>query len=289
MVMWLGILVPVLSMAQSNVTVSTPDTTIVVGQTLWVPVVATDLDSGYTAYQITVKYPKDTLKVVGVEVLKLALSLKGIEVPMDGLVRQLGGFGSHSPTVNWNRDSAAADNVLTPGTLVIVGAGVYKMSGSGPLFYVGFEVLPVKNGSMVAVTPGPQPSPPNNTLYAFSEVRELPTFISGTLTIDNPNDTTVSVTKDVRIEPFEVSVAPNPFNSRLVITAPADERAATEIVLWSALGQQVRTWTLDPGSGVRRIVWDGTSSGGHSAGSGIYLVDVCQVERRATVPVTLAR
>ncbi len=65
---------------------------------------------------------------------------------------------------------------------------------------------------------------------------------------------------------------PNPFNPATTITYGLPEAAAVSLKIFSMLGQEVASPVnaFQP-SGVFRVVWDGTTSGGSPVGSGVYV------------------
>ncbi len=132
--------------------VSLPDSSIRAGDQIWLPVVTTDLGCGNNSYQIVIFYPPDILRPLGVEILS-------------GLVQQAGG------------------DLLVAGedsSLVVNGASVNYMTGSGPLFYVGFEALDVVGSHIVSLNLEPKGS----MGYVYPEHPTQPTLVSSHLAFE---------------------------------------------------------------------------------------------------------
>lgn len=69
-----------------------------------------------------------------------------------------------------------------------------------------------------------------------------------------------------------LSNAPNPFNPSTQIVYNLPEAGEVSLVIYSLLGQEVRTLVhKSQGAGTHRVTWDGTDDGGRSVSSGVYL------------------
>ena len=84
-------------------------------------------------------------------------------------------------------------------------------------------------------------------------------------------------------KPF-FKVSPNPFNAETTVEYGLDEDAHVEILVYNSLGQFVTTlirgWTP---SGIHKISWKGSSVGGKSLATGIYLIRM--TSDRNTIPL----
>jgi len=76
-------------------------------------------------------------------------------------------------------------------------------------------------------------------------------------------------------EPAELRLLPaypNPFNAEVTLSLAVPREQAVELVIYNALGQQVRALVAGRlGPGVQRVAWDGRDDRGRAAGSGLYL------------------
>ena len=66
---------------------------------------------------------------------------------------------------------------------------------------------------------------------------------------------------------------PNPFNPETVIRYVIPERTRVSLTVSNILGQEIRTLVNDEQeAGEHFVTWDGTTSRGQSAGSGVYFI-----------------
>jgi len=81
-----------------------------------------------------------------------------------------------------------------------------------------------------------------------------------------------------------LKASPSPFNAETTVEYGLDEDANVEILVYNSLGQFVTTlyrgWTP---SGIHKISWKGSSVGGKSLATGIYLIRM--TSDRNTIPL----
>jgi hypothetical protein len=117
-----------------------------------------------------------------------------------------------------------------------------------------------------------------------------PTPAADTLTIDRSS----GVTGGPAMVAMSLDAQPNPFGPKVDIcySVPGDNGASVPALLrvYDVKGRQIATLVdqaLSPGPG--RISWDGTYSGGRTAPSGIYFVELVAGDTRVVGKLVLAR
>jgi hypothetical protein len=71
---------------------------------------------------------------------------------------------------------------------------------------------------------------------------------------------------------FATQNYPNPFNPSTTISFTLPTRSRVEIDIFNAAGQVVRALgSIDMSAGQHAVVWDGNTSSGQAAASGVYL------------------
>lgn len=89
---------------------------------------------------------------------------------------------------------------------------------------------------------------------------------------------------------LELSVSPNPFNPRTVLTARLAEGGELSWAIFDARGRRVRAWReFAAQSGVHRTPFDGTDGRGARLSSGVYFVRLEHAGERAQTRMVLVR
>ncbi len=87
-----------------------------------------------------------------------------------------------------------------------------------------------------------------------------------------------------------VSVAPNPFNPRVVVHFALPRAGRAELGVCDLRGRRVRElWRGDKPAGRHEVVWDGADAAGRAQPSGVYLVQLRTNQGTTSQKVTLAR
>jgi len=83
---------------------------------------------------------------------------------------------------------------------------------------------------------------------------------------------------------------PNPFNSEVVMQYALPKTSAVQVVVYNALGQEVRRLLeAQQGPGRYKVVWDGRDTAGRPVASGLYGVRLATDDYRAVRKVTLVK
>lgn len=82
---------------------------------------------------------------------------------------------------------------------------------------------------------------------------------------------------------------PNPFNASITMAVKMSPTEPTQMTLFNLRGQQIRQWEFPPGPGTRKMLWNGQTTAGSDASSGIYLVRVIQGSRSVLDRLVLLR
>jgi hypothetical protein len=99
--------------------------------------------------------------------------------------------------------------------------------------------------------------------------------LDGTVRFSDP----LGVALGARFEPvptdFAVNAYPNPFNPSTTVSYDLPVDAAVTIVIYDAVGQEVRRLVSDQKSAGRyKVQWDARDNLGHAVGSGVYIASV---------------
>lgn len=184
------------------------------------------------------------------------------DTPLDLRETQTGGFwGSSAPMLLMRKLGQANRYRLA----AVLAKG--QVSGAGDLFVLpkGLEDIRIER---VRVLTG-------NGVVAWVEGAQLPL---PSLEMDLPDHPELSVN------------FPNPFNPDTTIPFAVSEPAHVQLLIYSPLGQLVRTLVEDViEPGYHRIVWDGKNDLGRQVSSGVYLVRFRQGDFVATRKALLVK
>jgi len=98
--------------------------------------------------------------------------------------------------------------------------------------------------------------------------------LDGTITRSNPVQVLLGARMPVPTE-FSTSVYPNPFNPSTTISYDLPNDAFVSIVIYDAIGQEIRRLVSEQTSAGRyRVQWDALDGQGRAVGSGVYIAKV---------------
>lgn len=87
-----------------------------------------------------------------------------------------------------------------------------------------------------------------------------------------------------------ISVAPNPFNPRVVVRFALPRAGRAELGVYDLRGRRVcELWRGEQAAGHQDVIWDGTDAAGREQPSGVYLVQLRTDQGTTSQKVTLAR
>ena len=89
---------------------------------------------------------------------------------------------------------------------------------------------------------------------------------------------------------ISLSVAPNPFNPRTVVSFELPTAGMTELTIHDVAGRRVRTFERGHrAAGLHTVTWDGFDDAGRSQPSGVYLARVMNDGTQGMVKLMLVR